>query len=319
MREGMISMETRPKLSIVVLTFYHEKYIRQALESVFMQKVDFDYEVLVGDDASGDGTQEIIREFSEKYPDVIKPVLRQENLGASRNAYDLYRMAKGEYIAVLEGDDYWLCPEKLQTQVNFLDEHPEFICCMHKCVVVDEDGVPDYTVFPHWTRAKRMFTLTDFLSREETAGQSGTQVFRNFFYGSQQDFSAIYSVHPQVSDKTLALILLSQGDIYCLNKIMSAYRFVIKRDGKNWFSIHHSNPNWQYDAFMRPVRLSEYAQTLGIKAIIGPKRDYHYTSLISDILSAPTPERLKNLAEMTYRSGRPLHCLGLIGKYLILK
>lgn len=310
---------SQPKVSVVMLTYFHEPYVRHALESIRMQKVNFPYEVLVGDDASKDGTQVILKEYARNYPDIFKVTLRKTNLGANRNAYDLLMRARGQYIAMLEGDDYWTDPEKLQTQVDFLDSHPRFIGCAHKCVVVNEKERPDYTASPHWTIPKKIFTLDDFLKQEETPGQSSTEVFRNIFLDKSKDYTALYRVHPIVGDKTRTLMLLSQGNYYCWNKVMSAYRFVIKKDGKNWFSIHHSNPNWQCDAFMRPVRLQKYAKTLGIHANIGPRRDYHYVSLLDTIMKEPTLTRLKHFAKMTVCSGRPLHCMNLIGKYFILK
>ena len=303
------------KLSIVVVTYFHGPYIQQALDSIFSQNVDFSYEVLVGDDASGDETPQIIQEYARQHPDVLKPVLRQKNLGATRNASELFNQAKGEYIAMLDGDDYWINPNKLQIQVDFLDQHPEYIGCAHKCVIVDENGTPDYTAVPNWTKPKKVFTLNDFLKDEDTPGQVGTQVFRNIL----PDYSPMCAVHPIVGDRTLSLMLLAKGDFYCFNSVMSAYRSVIKKDAKNWFSIHHNNPNWQYDAFMRPVRLQAYARSLGIHAVIGPKRDYHYTSLVEDTLVNPNPTRLKHISTMTALSRKPLHCLGLIGKHLILR
>jgi hypothetical protein len=135
-----------------------------------------------------------------------------------------------------------------------------------------------------------------------------------------KDYSPVYKVHPTVGDKTQMFMLLSRGDFYGFNEVMSAYRLVIdKGHGKNWFSIHHSNPYWQDDAFMRPVKLEEYARSIGIDAVIGPRRDYHYTSLVENLIREPDKERVKQLAEMTVRSRRVLHCLGLIGKQLILR
>lgn len=311
--------ENEIKLSIVVLTYFHEDYIRKSLVSILMQKVNFKYEILIGDDASEDSTPAILKEYAEKYPEKIKLFLNEKNEGATKNGYNLYMHAKGKYIAPLEGDDYWIDENKLQIQVDFLDAHPEYIGCAHKCVVVDEDGVPNYNLSPHWTVPKKVFTLADFLKDESCPSQSGTTLFRNIFLDKTKDYSACYKVHPMVGDKTKMLILLSQGNYYTFNKVMSAYRFVIKKDGKNWFSIHHSNPNWQYDAFMRPVKLQRYAESIGIKAEIGPKRDYHYTSLVENIINEPNITRIKNLAEMTVASKKPLHCLGLIAKYLILK
>ena len=116
------------KLSVVIVTFNHERYIAEAIDSVLMQEVDFSYEILIGDDGSSDRTPEIVKEYASKW-DCIIPICRDENIGPNRNAFDVLMRTKGEYIAFLDGDDYWTDPLKLQTQVDFLDSHKEFIGC----------------------------------------------------------------------------------------------------------------------------------------------------------------------------------------------
>lgn len=117
------------KVSICCLAFNHEPFIRQCLDGFVSQKTSFAFEVLIHDDASTDKTAEIIREFEQKYPEIIKPIYQTENQyskGVSvTRKYNLSR-AKGEYIAICEGDDYWIDPVKLQKQVDFLDSHPEY-------------------------------------------------------------------------------------------------------------------------------------------------------------------------------------------------
>ncbi len=126
--------ETGMMVSIVCNTYNHEKYIASALESFVAQRTDFPFEVLVHDDASTDGTADVIRQYAEKYPQLIKPVYQTENQysqGVDYNGrYQLSR-AKGKYIALCEGDDYWIDPEKLSKQVAALESHPELDICAH--------------------------------------------------------------------------------------------------------------------------------------------------------------------------------------------
>src|SRR5687767_5513291 len=98
-------MSSPPKVSVDMITYNHAPYIAQALDSVLMQKVSFDYEIVIGDDCSTDGTTEILRDYQRRYPDRFKPVLREKNIGASKNATDVLRRLTGEYVACLEGDD----------------------------------------------------------------------------------------------------------------------------------------------------------------------------------------------------------------------
>ena len=117
-------------LSIDVITYNHAKFIRKCLDSILMQKTNFSFEVLIHDDASTDGTADIIREYEAKYPDIIKPIYQtenqwQKNIGISKNFQ--HPRIHGKYVALCEGDDYWTDENKLQKQVDFLEKHPEKI------------------------------------------------------------------------------------------------------------------------------------------------------------------------------------------------
>ncbi len=143
--------ETRPLMvSIHCIAYNHEPYIRQCLEGFVMQKTNFRFEAIVHDDASTDGTAAIIREYAEKYPDIIKPILETENQYSKPDG-SLGRImdnaCKGKYIAMCEGDDYWTDPSKLQQQVDFLESHPAYSMCFHDVDVVAEKGRDWYDVY----------------------------------------------------------------------------------------------------------------------------------------------------------------------------
>ena len=129
------------KVSVVIATYNQEKYIRHTLESVVNQKTNFEFEALVGDDCSTDGTAAVVREFAEKYPDIIVPFIREKNLGMGGNTADLVFRTSGEYVAFIEGDDYWIDDYKLQKQVDFLDSHQDYVACFGLCQIVDENEV----------------------------------------------------------------------------------------------------------------------------------------------------------------------------------
>lgn len=122
------------KVTVCCTTYNHEKYIRKALNGFVMQKTDFPFKVIVHDDASTDNTAEIIKEYAEKYPDIIKPILQTENQ-YSKNPDAIYDyinpLIEGEYIALCEGDDYWIDEYKLQKQVTAMDSHQEIDMCVH--------------------------------------------------------------------------------------------------------------------------------------------------------------------------------------------
>src|SRR6266446_7575330 len=122
-----------PKISVLVIAYNHEEFIRQALDSVMMQRTDERFEIVVADDCSQDSTLDIVREYQTTNPD-IRIVPLQENLGITRNYQRGFSACEGKYIAVLEGDDYWILPNKLRRMASFLDQHPECVFCFHRFI-----------------------------------------------------------------------------------------------------------------------------------------------------------------------------------------
>src|ERR1035437_6638324 len=134
----------KPVVSISCITYNHVNYIRKCLEGFIMQKTTFAFEVLIHDDASNDGTTEIIREFEDSYPDIIYPIYEFENQwckGKRGSVIFNFPRANGKYIALCEGDDYWTDPFKLQKQVDFLDENEDFGMIHSNYQVVDENNI----------------------------------------------------------------------------------------------------------------------------------------------------------------------------------
>lgn len=132
-----------PLVSISCLVFNHAPYLRECLEGFMMQKTDFHFEVLIHDDASTDGSTEIIKEYEARFPDIIKPIYETDNQwvkGRRGSATFNFPRAKGKYIALCEGDDYWTDPLKLQKQVDFLEANPEYSMCFHNADNLFEDG-----------------------------------------------------------------------------------------------------------------------------------------------------------------------------------
>lgn len=137
-------------VSIQCFVYNHEPYLRQCLDGFVMQKTDFPFEAIVHDDCSTDGSAAIIKEYAEKYPDIIKPIYETENQ-YSKGDGSLRRImneaCRGNYIAICEGDDYWTDPNKLQMQVDFLETHPEYSMCFHDVNIRAEKGREWYDVF----------------------------------------------------------------------------------------------------------------------------------------------------------------------------
>jgi glycosyltransferase involved in cell wall biosynthesis len=114
-----------PLVSVLMMTYNHIAYIAQAIEGVLRQKVSFPIELVIGEDCSTDGTREVALEYQQRYPDIIRVLAWEKNVGMTRNGYDTTKACRGKYIAFCEGDDYWHHPDKLQRQADHLESHPE--------------------------------------------------------------------------------------------------------------------------------------------------------------------------------------------------
>lgn len=155
-------------LDVMVVTYNHARYIRQALDSVVMQQTDFRWRALVCDDCSNDGTQAIVQEFARNFPDRIVPFFSPRNVGVSgpeeSYAWSIVRNnSSSKYLLALEGDDYWIDPHKLQIQVDFLDSHPECALCFHN-VYVEEEGRESSRSLCYQKKMESTYSLKDIVT-----------------------------------------------------------------------------------------------------------------------------------------------------------
>lgn len=130
---------SEPLLSVCLITYNHKQYIKDAIDGVLMQKVNFSWELIIADDCSTDGTREILLEYKEKHPDFIKLILQKKNVGPAKNWNDLITAPKSKYIAYFEGDDYWIDPLKLQKQIDFLEANPEYGMCYTRAKTFEQN------------------------------------------------------------------------------------------------------------------------------------------------------------------------------------
>src|SRR5262245_61904643 len=147
------------KVSVLVMTYNHARFIRQAVDSVLMQRAGFEFEILISEDCSTDGTREIVLDYARRHPDTIRLLLSDTNLRSNAIVVRGIEAARGEYVALLDGDDFWTSPDKLQRQVRFLDTHPDCSLCFHNARVHrdDADGGWNWTPGNH----PRIATLED--------------------------------------------------------------------------------------------------------------------------------------------------------------
>ena len=223
-------------VSVVCMTYNHEKYIRDALDGIVNQKTNFQYEVIVHDDASTDGTARIIREYAEKYPQIIKPIFETENQyskGVTIGKTIVYPKIRGKYVAMCEGDDYWNNINKLQKQVDFLESHSEYSACVHNSIELNCRTGKKRII----NNKKKDCQLNREELFENSTGlyQTSSLVYRKEFYILPDAF-----LINKIGDVPKAVYLSVVGKIYYFKDVMSVYRLYTEG---SWSSRNVLNKN----------------------------------------------------------------------------
>lgn len=209
-------------VSICRITYNQEEYIRDALDGFLSQDTDFSYEVLIHDDASTDGTADIIREYARQYPEIIKPILQTENQYAKglTNVSGTYNFprAKGRYIAMCEGDDYWTDPHKLQRQTDYMEAHPDCSLVFHSaCIEVQGRALTERRMRPY--RRSRRVSPEEII--DKTSGYpTASLMFRADMVKILPDFY----VNAPLADIPLQLMAAARGWAYYMDRPMCVYR-----------------------------------------------------------------------------------------------
>lgn len=212
-------MSSEPLVDVAMGTYNHEKFIAQALESVLMQKTDFPYRIIICDDFSTDKTRSIIMSYVEKYPGKIITFFPDKHYGLEHRDRPYPKVLKqctAKYIAMLEGDDYWTDPYKLQKQVDFLEVHPDCAICFHNVNVINDSSTKNS--HPFLRIKKNYFTLKDVIAQNFIPTCS--TMFRN---GLFKDFPDWYYTMP-MGDWPLHVLNAQHGDAWYIDELMASYR-----------------------------------------------------------------------------------------------
>lgn len=216
-------------LSVICITYNHADFIEDALKGFLIQKTNFKFEVIIHDDASNDGTIDIIKKYQSMYPDIIKPIFEEENQYNKVTSVTSIAVAqaKGKYIAICEGDDYWIDPNKLQMQVDFLEKHPDYSYTFHNAKMIWADGslyrkhfLPNYKVLKAvaWKNKDRTYSVNDVIELGFIPTASVVT------YKKHWENRVFFCDDAICGDLPLRLYLALQGKAYYFNKNMSAYR-----------------------------------------------------------------------------------------------
>ncbi|SEJ09585.1 Glycosyl transferase family 2 [Dyadobacter koreensis] len=230
------------KVSVCVPTFNHKNYISRMLDGALEQKTTFPFEIVVGDDGSTDGSQEIIRSYQEQYPDIIKAFLHTENQGpfeprefaGRNNVLQLLKACRGEYVAMCEGDDYWTDPYKLQKQVDFMENNPDFSICHHNMLVTYEDGSKSH---PFNKENQAHVSTIDDILQDRWFMATASWLYRNYFL---TESFAEWHATAAAGDWALSIQLAAKGKIAYLPEVMGVYR----KHSAGLSNVHSHSNKW---------------------------------------------------------------------------
>ncbi|UOK43780.1 MULTISPECIES: GNAT family N-acetyltransferase [Flavobacterium] len=207
----------KAKVSVFCMVYNHEPFLKKCIDGFIMQKTDFDFEIVIGEDCSSDKSRDILLEYNKKYPGKFKLLLHESNVGAAKNQEEVFKACQGEYIAMCEGDDYWTDPLKLQKQVNFLEANPDYVLSFHQVEVLKPNGelVKDFI-----TNVPENYETIETLARLGNYIHTPSVVFRNVILEFPPEF-----VMSPIGDYFLYMLLAEHGKLKYFEEEMAVYRF----------------------------------------------------------------------------------------------
>lgn len=301
-------------VSVLCLVYNHEKYLRKCLDGFVNQKTNFKFEVIINDDASTDKSADIIREYEEKYPDIIKPIYQTENqyskkLPGGITGNFLIPRAKGKYLAFCEGDDYWCDEYKLQKQYDVMESNPNCHFCVHKVCAIKENGESLNQYYPKLAldtgaiKTERFMEILGIAYQFQTSSYFIRTADMKEYVNNPPEFVKV----ADVGDEPMMLYFGLLGDVYYIDEIMSCYRKSsvgswssrMKSDSKRWL-FHCNSMVKMYDAF-NELTANKYEKQLS------PRRKEYYLSKCT--LSLDNPENAKILLKKENREFLKRHSI----------
>lgn len=321
--EGTLSPE--PLVSVLVITFNQADYIAQCLDGILMQETGFPFEVLVNDDCSTDGTTDIVLSYQRRHPERVRVVTHDQNQysqGKSPMGEFLVPLARGRYVAMCEGDDYWTDPSKLRIQYEFLSSHPSLAACVHAHDNVRADSGKRVST-PRYADHDCEVSVEDATSRSQCFATNSLFVRADVMRDYRA--SSVFCLRADGDHKMLLYFTLVGGGIYYLDRVMSAYRMLAKNSvnrsmimGGRLEEVSRRKHAARVELLRHMDELTNGAYHEAIERGVD-SMDYAYHRDVRDLrtLRSRWPERLAkegplariDLALYTY--ARPLHALAL--------
>lgn len=216
-------MQNPIKVSVGLTSYKHAKYIRRCLDSILAQKVNFRYEIVVGEDCSNDGTREILLEYKEKYPDIFVLLLNEQNMGSTRNSYNVSAHLRGQYVCSGETDDFWLDEYRMQKQADYLDAHPEVAGVAGNYCSVDEDGNNPRVILSPNMLDKR-YTLEHYMRYGMTLHGNSIMRRSEVIPVHEEKYYKMRTAETSMGDVITRVLLHVNGGVYALPDMFLAHR-----------------------------------------------------------------------------------------------
>ncbi|MEN9919885.1 MAG: Spermidine N(1)-acetyltransferase [Bacteroidota bacterium] len=228
MQYNMNAMRDTKLVSVFMLAYNHENFIKQAIEGIVTQKTNFSFELIIGEDCSTDNTRNLCIEYRNKYPEIIKLILPEKNLGAAANSVNVLNACKGKYIAFCEGDDYWTDPNKLQKQVDFMESNPDYSIIYHRVNIFDQVSETLKLEELNKLDVEKTYTIEN-LSYGNLMHTASVMIRRENLKFEKLEASKI------VGDYFLWMLCANNGKIMYQPDVMAVYRIW---EGSAWSSMH---------------------------------------------------------------------------------
>lgn len=307
-----------PMVTVIINCYNMRDYIEQCLRSVAAQRTDFEVEAIICDDCSPDGTQDVIRALAPSLPNNWTYLLYEKNSGdggASMGEESTAR-ARGKYLAVLDGDDYWTYDGKLQEQVDFLEAHPDFSAAFHRCEVVGRDGNPSGVGYPECPKDEYTFKEFFYCS---LPGQLGTSLYRREEYvRARRAFVSMKLYRSYPGDRRNAFFTLCNGRVACLPHKWSAYRYVPK-GSSSYSSRVRINDEYARNEVDFGRTLVRYAESINNSQALWCARMTYYRTLLKWSVGEVHPYRMsETLREIFSESDWPRLLFSPIRWYVVL-
>lgn len=271
-------------VSVWMITYNQAPYIAEAIEGVLMQETAFPVELVIGEDGSGDGTRAIILDYCDRYPGRIRLLPDEGNLGMMRNAVRTLRACRGKYVAMCEGDDYWVDKRKLQKQFDFMEANPDCSLCFHAARHAFPEGERDFV--------QRPFTGDAWIGLRTVVRGGGTMIptASMFFQGKWTSALPSWFCNAEVGDYPLCILLALNGRVRYLDEAMCVYRREVAG-------------SWSWGWSFRKMRRLSRSNNKMLMAINAQTRGRHGGVIAEKILLV----NLELLKAMVYVPLRPVY------------